>query len=216
MGISERDRPHLEASFARWFGEASQQGQSETVLDLVGRADAGVEGLPEECEPDPEHEAERCAEKHVSNGLRLDLASLVGGDHIGVLRLERLGRTEEGNLVEEALVEGGVVLAGGLELHKPTLGFAARLDDRIGLEFLAIGRIRARVRGSQPFRSRGIAVANCEREQIGVGARGDRRCIERLLCGHPREPASSDGSLRDRASARQAGLCLREPSRVSL
>ena len=108
----------------------TEEREPESAVDLVGRADAGVERLPQERQPDAEQEPERGSEQAVSHGLRLDLGGVVGRDDVRGLRLERLGRRQQGRVVDETLVQLRVLLSRRLELGLTVaeLGYALKLD----------------------------------------------------------------------------------------
>ena len=132
--------PLAESTWRLWH--AGQQRQAQPLLDLLRRTDARVECLPQEREPDPQHDPERQSQDAVAHRSRLDSSSAVCRLHRdGVLGQQRHRRVELGALRQEAFIGARP----GSERLELLIRLISRARVRKRVEPGSIGRERHRI-----------------------------------------------------------------------
>ena len=132
----------------RQAGEERQP--AESFRELAGRADARVERLESEDDPETEDQAEDQPECSVALRVGRDLGAGSGGpDDDRARGLQRLECLQLLVFLFEVGVERRVLAALGLERRHQGLDLGAGLDDRFRLEAVAVVRERFRVGGRE-------------------------------------------------------------------
>ena len=175
----------MPAPFARRFGRAReprQERDAEPLGDLFGGADAGIERLAEEREPEPEHDAEQKSDQPVPDGPGPDLRGRRRfADRVDRLTLERLQLFELLLALLELPIGRSVFAAVRLEGREPVLDSCERAVDRARVELEAeLGEL-LRVGRDERHGDVAIGMLHGEVDQVGVGSRFGRRRLEELL-----------------------------------
>src|SRR6266540_4848004 len=188
-------------------GQPAEQRQLEPMADFLGRPNACIERIPEECERDTEYESEAEAEHDVAHRAWPDLGGAVCCANEGRIgRLQRLEGAELLLLLDQAGVEGRAPVVLCVQLPDSSSDFPGRSLERGGVELQPVDGELSCVRGRKSRSRARVAVIDVEYEEIGVGLWRGARVGEQIGWSPILYPRRRERTARHLRTAGQIGL----------
>ena len=179
--LVDRGEPAVAAKPAVRLRESGEHGHADRVLDLRLRPDALVERLPEQRDSEAEHEPEDGAEERHPLWARLRLERPRRGPDDPVRSLEKLERLQPLLVLDEARVQGGILLALRAQIRESLAELSQRDREGAGIQLAAVLRERLRVGVDEADSVLTVAGADGEAEHVRIRLRRDAVAAERSV-----------------------------------
>ena len=182
VGLHEHGELRASAVLASRLGQTAKQRNAQGVRDVVLRAHASVERLPERNEADSQEQRDSECQSARASGTRCNLVGSLGTPKkLGSRALERGHRTQRLCILGEACIQGRVTATLPHELRHLRDDASVCTLDRVRLDATGVGDELPRVGSREARCDRRVSVHDTELEHVRVLERDDGGGSEKLV-----------------------------------